>query len=220
MFNIKTRTTQLLAAVGLIALSSLAQAGMVFSVENTSVTNCSGAPHGLWTGSSFNSSGTCGNFFSIESGIFTVNDNGTGSLVAKANNPQSLMADINLTFSGFYDTLPTGFKYKKEGGANYNPVTDDPNVDFFTQIGGTIEIGNDKFYINHIVKDFAFQFGLGANAKKADEFGASAWIVPDSYSDNQHWDLNLKLTKVPEPGTLAMLLAGLLSLVVIRRRLA
>lgn len=224
MLHIKRLSTQVLAGTGIMLCAALAQAGMVFSVSDTSVVNCSDAPHGLWTGSDIGG-GDCSNYFSIESGYFTVNDDDTGTLKAKANNPDGLMANIDLGFGGFSDTLPEGLSYKQEGGGGYDPATDDPNVDFYQTIWGTITIDGYEFSINEIVDGYAFQFGQGANAKDASEFGASAWIVPTLGGDytesslSSHWDLNLKLTKVPEPGTLAMLLAGLLSLVVIRRRM-
>ena len=113
-------------------ISGAAQATTVYSVQSTSVVNCSGASHGLWTGQQNFYGGSCGNYYDI-SGIFTVNDNDantdnwTGSFTAFAINPQGTEANINLTFSNFAETA----KYKTEGGVSYDENTDTPDIDFF-----------------------------------------------------------------------------------------
>lgn len=203
------------------SLSMGAGASVIYSVHDTSVENCYGAPHGLWTNRDVYG-GRCANYFSID-GTFTLyNDSHDkrdwyGHLEAKAVNPYHKEAKIDLTFKGFRDH----WWYKQEGGAVY----DHENVDFFTRVKGYIDIEGWRFDIDNFVWRYAFQFGKGANAKDPYEHGASAWIQScgDRYYNGKcmrshHWDLNLKFAKVPEPAGLLLLAFGLLNFALIRRR--
>ena len=197
-----------------------AQAVVTYDVSSTSVTNCSGSPHGLWTNSEFG--GACGNFFDIQSGTqFTLfNDAAdkstwTATLSGTAVNPQSKTATIDLFFSGFQET---SVHYKQEGGVAYDPGADSPDLDFFTNVRGIINIDGTDFAIDRFVGDYTFQFGMGGNAKSATELGGSAWIQGDFNS--HHWDLNLKFAEVPEPSTLALFGLGILTMAGMRKRKA
>lgn len=171
-------TGMLAGAVMLGGISGAAQATTVYSVQSTSVVNCSGASHGLWTGQQNFSGGSCDNYYDI-SGIFTVNDNDantdnwTGSFTAFAINPQGTEANINLTFSNFAETA----KYKTEGGVSYDENTDTPDIDFFQDVAGSIEIDNITYTVDGFAGGYSFQWGQGGNAKDAGEFGGSAWML-------------------------------------------
>ena len=194
-------------------------ATVIYNIGSTSKVNCTNSPHGLWTNSEIGGN-SCSNYFDIE-GTFTIFDddadssNWTAKLIATASNPQGLEAIFDLVLSGFAEAHDP---YKKEDGVSYHHHTD-PNtglaapenadIDFFTAILGKITIDSSVFDINDMVGDYAFQFGLGANAKVATEFGGSAWIL-GNYSD--HWDLNLTFTATPEPATLALIVLGVASL--------
>ncbi|MEM7564564.1 MAG: PEP-CTERM sorting domain-containing protein, partial [Pseudomonadota bacterium] len=198
-------------------LISNSHAALIYQVSDTSVVNCTDSPHGLWTNNSVGG-GSCSNYFSI-SGLFTVDnsdadsDNWTGSLVATATNPQNVVANINLSFTGFLDALSAPYDYKQEGGAAYNAAT----MDFFTGVSGSIGILGTDYSIDSFVNDYTFQFGLGANAKNASEYGGSGWIQGPNLGSH-HWDLNLTFAKVPEPGIFALFGLGLLGLGLARRR--
>ncbi len=202
----------LLLACSLIALSS--QASVIYGVTNTSKVNCTGAAHGLWTNSDI-SGGSCSNYFSID-GTFTLNNddadsaNWTAILDATALNPQSISADIYLTFSGFNDTWGT---YKQEGGAAYDAAT----MDFFSGVMGTIDIDGTEYDIDRFVGNYAFQFGEGANAKDENEFGGSAWIQSDDMNSH-HWDFNLTFTEVPEPSSILLFGLGMFGFSLARKR--
>ena len=220
-------TGMLAGAVMLGGISGAAQATTVYSVQSTSVVNCSGASHGLWTGQQNFYGGSCGNYYDI-SGIFTVNDNDantdnwTGSFTAFAINPQGTEANINLTFSNFAETA----KYKTEGGVSYDENTDTPDIDFFQDVAGSIEIDNITYTVDGFAGGYSFQWGQGGNAKDASEFGGSAWMLLSGPGGSLpgHWDLNLAFgapvttTEVPEPGALAVFGLGLLGLGLARRR--
>jgi len=233
-----TGLTALLSLLALLHAGSLA-AEVIYSVEDTSVVNCSNAPHGLWTNN--DTSGTCGNYYSMQAGstLTIFNDSAdvadwTAELLATAMNPQGVLATINLTFSNFTETNTL----KVEGGnAAYNSdpslfdstdlaAPDNIDIDFFLDVIGTISfdpdtnlnIASNPVIIDDIVSPFGLQFGFGANAKKSDEFGASAWIQWSTAEGDDHWDLNLNLTAVPEPAPTLILAFGLLGLGYMRRR--
>ena len=63
----------------------------------------------------------------------------------------------------------------------------------------------------------AMQVGIGANDKTG-AFGASAWLGTSSPAN--HWDLNMTLREVSAPGTLGLMLVGVMGLVVVRRRIS
>ncbi len=175
-------------------ISGAAQATTVYSVQSSSVVNCSGASYGLWTGQQNFSGGYCDNYCDI-SGIFTVNDNDantdnwTGSFTAFAINPRGTEANINLTFSNFAETA----KYKTEGGVSYDENTDTPDIDFFQDVAGSIEIDNITYTVDGFAGGYSLQWGQGGNAKDASEFGGSAWILLSGPGGSLpgHWDLNL-----------------------------
>ena len=142
--------------------------------------------------------------------IFTLfNDNAdqslwTGSLSAVASNPGGIQAEIEILFSGYEDTHTD---YKQEGGGPYDPNTDTPDINFFSAATGTIDI--DGFGIFSLAADpfegnTYFQFGPGANAKSADEFGGSTWLrvmgpTGALHAGSNHWDLNLTFKEIPPP---------------------
>lgn len=224
MMNLTKRITTSIFSLAISLISLPAFATIVYDVSSTSVNNCSA--HGLWTSSDIGG-GSCSNYFDVQNGsTFTIfNDDADSSnwyaeLDLTAVNPQNVEADVFLTLTGFSDTVGT---YKKEGGAAYNPLT----MDFFENVLGTIAINGSDYDIDGFVGSYAFQYGLGANAKSATEFGASAWIqsctdsnvVPgSSCMTSHHWDLNLTFTPVPEPGPLAIMALGLLGLYSVKRR--
>ncbi len=165
-------------------------------------------------------------FFVIDDVANTATFQGTAS-----NGTHTAVFDIML--SGFQET----HSYKREGGKEYIPAIHDlpgvlaapgnGDIDFFSSILGTITIDGEIFDVQQCIDcpntntPFGFQFGDGANAKNPNDFGASAWIgVGPNFNMKSHWDFNVKLTKVPEPATAAMLLTGLAVAGLRRRRLA
>ena len=226
---------KLIIAAGLACFSTVSTAGVVAQYE---VSNYSGGSHGLWTNGSFEN----GKFFGIDEGsYFTVFENAgvlSGKLTGSATNSAIGTASFDIDLGGFAET-PNGFNYKKEGGVSWDAskhndaaLADSANadIDFFTALEGTITFNfkadiEDATYNVTACCNTAFQFGLGANAKKANEFGGSAWLKHDfseqDWQNSFHWDLNLKFDKVAavsEPGTLALLGLGVAGLIMSRRR--
>ena len=220
--------TGILVGAGMIAgLSATAQATTVYSVQSTSVVNCTGAAHGLWTGQQNFPGRSCGNYYYI-SEVYTVNDdnadtdNWTGTLNAFAINPQGTTANIALTFSNFAETA----KYKTEGGVSYDQNTDTPDIDFFQDVAGMIEIDSVTYTVDGFAGGYSFQWGEGGNAKDASELGGSSWLLmsaPGGFLSG-NWDLSLAFgapvttTEVAEPGVVALFGVGLLGLGFARRR--
>ena len=221
-------------AAGVLAgAAGAVQASTVYLVSSTSVVNCGNAPHGLWTGQQNFSNGSCANYYDISPGMtLVINDddpdplNWSGTLDGFAINPQGLQAEVHLTLSDFAETA----KYKTEGGVVYDQNTDTPDIDFFQNVVGTIEIDNVTYTVDPVDPvpgGFSFQWGQGANAKDASEFGASVWLnMLDANGQplSGHWDLNLALegvtttTDVPEPAGLALFGLGLAGLQIVRRQ--
>lgn len=213
----------------LVAFPFSANAVVVYDVSDTGKLGCKDRPHGLWTNKEFGDGNPNGckakaNFFSIQDGtqFILYNDSADSSdwyatLTGTAQNGHGQIASIDLTFENYLDALIDPYKYKVEGGSSYNPDAQD----FFTDVNGSIDVYGNSYAITDFVPGYTFQYGLGANAKRADEHGGSAW-VQSADIDSHHWDLNLKFEKasVPEPSILMLMLLGLVGLVGFRGRQA
>ncbi len=169
--------------------------------------NFGNAAHGLYTFGDYSPQ-----TFTIDA-LFTVFDNNghiTATLDGTLTNPNH-SGTINLDFDDWRDN----YNYKVEGGANNGGI----NADFFVDISGIINIDNTQFTITNCSQcGYAFQYGLGANAKNPNELGASAWVQHAGQSGTQHWDLNLGFTAVPEPGILMLMSLGLIGFALTRRK--
>ncbi len=192
-----------------LAFSAPVVAGTVdYDVSDYNVgSSCS---HGMWTNTR---SGGCSKYFSFQDGSeFSVDsDSQTASFTGTAINSLGETATLNLSLSGYLDTLDgSGFVYKRDGGDPYDPSV----MDFFTAGTGTIDIDGQSYQLSSdpFAGSTVFQYGEGANAKTG-AFGGSAWInvLDPSGASLPHWDLNFNLserpTEVPAPG--GLLLFGL-----------
>ena len=202
------KRSALLFAATTAAFASPALAGEI--VYN--VSDYAGGKHGLWT-NTYDSKAN--RFYSIQNGsTFTFDtDTQTAVLLATAVNASGATANMDIQFSGFLDNLNgTGFQYKKEGGVAYDAANDTPDIDFFSAATGTITIDGTVFQLNSnpFAGSTLFQYGTGANAKVATEFGGSAWL--NVQGQDRHWDINVGMAAVPEPGTWAMLIFGFLGI--------
>lgn len=188
---------------------------------------CQSFGQGLATGQ-FNPGGSkCGDRYDVgDDNFFEVDvqddpKDTTGRLFGTAVNRDGLIASYDIELSGF---LERSEEYKQFNGAEYDVLTDTNDVDFFESMTGIITITDPT---SGIATEFEiigytgglFQYGLGANAKDAELFGASSWF--DVMNVDTHeifkWDFNLVLTLggdgrppnvVPEPSVLAMLGIG------------
>lgn len=183
-----------------------AQAGVIaqYKVGNYNFGN---AAHGLYTFGDYKPQA-----FTIDA-LFTVFEN-NGDITATLDGTLTNVnhsGTINLDFDDWRDN----FNYKVEGGANNGGI----NADYFVDISGTINIDANQFSISNCVQcGYAFQYGLGANAKNPNEDGASAWIQHAGQTGTRHWDLNLGFTAVPEPGVLLLMSLGLIGLGLSKRK--
>lgn len=222
------------AAVGAAALAGLiaaplASASLVkqYQVSSTSVVNCAGAPHGLWTNDYvLDPGGSCANYYDI-SGTFRILDDGAGNwsghLDATATNPGpgSTSALIDMWFA---DYATTG-TWKQETS---NPEPADAEYFHSISAGSTIKFVEDDgdeylFDAFELVAPYSLQIGTGGNNKDPSEFGASAWFMAGMTDGDfvrlrdKHWDLNLTF-EVPLPATLPLLCIGLAGLLLGARR--
>ena len=184
---------------------STAQAGII-AQYNVGNYNFGNAAHGLFTFGDYKPE-----TFTIDAQFIISENNGvkTATLDGTLTNANH-NGTINLDFADWRNT----FNYKDEQGA---PNGD--NADYFVDISGTIKIGLDEFVIANCVNcTYAFQYGLGANAKNPNELGASAWIQHAGQTGTDHWDLNLGFTAVPEPGVLILMSLGLIGFGLIKRK--
>ena len=211
------KTIAAIGAAMAMATAVPAQAEIInYDASDTRFTN--GCSHGLYTG------GTCERRYSFQDGtVFSIDtDTGTATLTGTALNSLGELATLDLTFSGFLDSLDgTGFDYKQNGGGAYDPA----NQDYWTSGMGTITIGGRTYSINPndpFPGDTVLQFGDGANALN-DAFGGSAWLNmlnPYGYSVGI-WDINFNLTpitSVPAPAGMLLFGLGLFGAAQIRRR--
>lgn len=199
-----------------VCLSIYATSSSAAILATYRVSDATGEKHGLWTSSSTSGLVTVGNspFWSIN-GLFSIIDDDSAvrdmsgamdgvadyvRLVASATNENGIdVADIDLTF---YTPVATASQVKNGGGGV--PST----WDFFSQVIGDIEFSTGVTRTINKLEDqggqTALQIGFGANDKYP-EFGASAWVENDLGTlGANHWDLNLKLSEVPEPSTVAI----------------
>lgn len=241
----KNRILKIALLLSTATLASHASATVQYHVRSTSVVNCDSAPHGLWTNNDIGGGG-CANYFNIY-GLLEIDNMAadsslwTATLTGVAANPAfdrdgdgDLDVDsaiMDLTLSGFTESSDP---YKQEGGAAYDPASDvndgvlpdaiNQDIDFFTEIAGTITINSSIYNITNYVDAYAFQFGYGANAKSPTEFGGSAWIQSADIASH-HWDLNLSfipsstnIIAVPAPAGVIILGLGLFGLGIVRGR--
>lgn len=197
----------IVAGASLMAIAAPAQASII-EYDVTDYNSGSSCSHGLWTNT--RNSG-CSRYFSFQDGsTFSIDtDTGTGTFTGTAINDLGETATLDLSLSGFSDTLPGGGTYKA-GGLSYDP----DRIDFFTNATGSIDIDGATYSLqagDPFAGSTSFQFGTGANDKTS-AFGGSAWlnILDPSGALMPHWDINFNLalrpgTPVPAPGMLVLL---------------
>jgi hypothetical protein len=223
---------KLIAATMMLCGAFAANAG-ISTLAQYDVTDFNGGngAHGLSTGSSFSN-----NQFGIDFGKFTILDNNgtlSATFKAEATNSHGFKAVIDLDLSEF-EELTSNVQYKVENGKQESAIVENlsdlaselnEDVDYFQVLSGTIEVfdaANISQGIRNMMnccEPIVFQFGNGANAKNATEFGGSAWINT-TQTNVGHWDINVAFNptqSVSAPATFA--LVSLTGFVLLRRRL-
>ncbi len=220
---------QLISALAFIAAAFLTQqasaAIMTYEVHSTDKVDCGGASHGFWSGS-MQRGGSCGAYYDFQPGsTLTVDtDKGKAVLMGTAINPRGFAVAIKFTWKKLTNFDNWSGMVKNGGGG-------DPSDWLFFAKGK----GKIKFYRPNgkkfgkakvkVVEGTGLQLGYGANDKTT-AFGASSWITykfkpkrgrKTSDRFGSHWDFNMNLKKVPEPGSMAILAIGLSGLVLQRR---
>lgn len=213
-----------MAAAALLVAPQMASANIIeFDVSDSRISTRNGqtCSHGLFI-SSFGSG--CNQRFSLQDGaLFSIDTNTqTGTFTGSAINARGQVASIDLSFSDFLETtFGSGLGFRDQSGIGFNPATDTPDIDFFSNGSGTITVDGRRFSLNPndpFLGNSLFQFGVGGDDTR-DAFEGSAWInLIDRYGRRiGNSDINLALTRrpgvpVPAPAGLGLLALGLMGL--------